>query len=114
MSKAAPSAGSAAPASLAARCLGDWVSGVSPPTLRADLLAGLLGAVRVLPQGIAFAALAGLPPQMGLATAVLPCIAAALFGSSWHTVSGPTNTVSLALLAMLAPLAAAGSPAYIE
>lgn len=114
MSNTAPNARPATPAALAARCLGDWVSGVSPPTLRADLLAGLLGAVLVLPQGIAFAALAGLPPQMGLATAILPCVVAALFGSSWHAVSGPTNTLSLALLAMLAPLAAAGSPDYIE
>nr|WP_232540057.1 SulP family inorganic anion transporter [Azohydromonas aeria] len=82
--------------------------------LRADLLAGLLGAVLVLPQGIAFATLAGLPPQYGLYSAVVPCIVAALAGSSRHVVSGPTNANSLALFAMLAPLAAVGSPAYIE
>jgi SulP family sulfate permease len=82
--------------------------------LRADALAGLLGAVLVLPQGIAFATLAGLPPQYGLYSAVVPCIVAALAGSSRHVVSGPTNANSLALFAMLAPLAAVGSPAYIE
>ena len=77
-------------------------------------LAGLLGAVLVLPQGIAFATLAGLPPEYGLYTAVIPCIVAALFGSSWHVMSGPTNANSLALFAMLSPLALAFSPAYIQ
>jgi SulP family sulfate permease len=91
-----------------------WWPDVTPETLRADALAGLLGAVLVLPQGIAFAALAGLPPQMGLAAAVLPAIVAALAGSSRQVVSGPTNANSLALGAMLAPLAVAGSGEHIE
>jgi sulfate permease, SulP family len=90
------------------------VKQVSSTTLRADALAGLLGAVLVLPQGIAFASLAGLPPEYGLYTAVIPCIIAALFGSSWHVMSGPTNANSLALFAMLSPLALAFSPAYIQ
>jgi Sulfate permease and related transporters (MFS superfamily) len=81
--------------------------------VRADAIAGLLGALLVLPQGIAFATLAGLPPEYGLYTAVIPCAVAALFGSSWHVVSGPTNANSLALFATLAPLAAVGSPGYI-
>ena len=96
------------------RVFGPWVRQVSPATLRADAMAGLLGAVLVLPQGIAFATLAGLPPEYGLYTAVLPCIIAALFGSSWHVMSGPTNANSLALFAMLSPLAIAFSPAYIQ
>ena len=95
------------------RILGAWVHLVTPQTLRVDALAGLLGAVLVLPQAIAFASLAGLPPQYGIYTAILPCIIAALAGSSWHVMSGPTNANSLALFAMLAPLAAVGSPAYI-
>lgn len=90
-----------------------WLARVTPLTLRADLIAGLLGAVLVLPQGVAFATLAGLPPQYGIYTAVVPCIVAALFGSSWHVMSGPTNANSLALFAMLSPVAFAGSPAYI-
>ena len=52
-----------------------------PGTLRADLLAGLTGAIVVLPQGVAFATLAGMPPQYGLYAAMVPCIVAALFGS---------------------------------
>ena len=90
-----------------------WTRRVTPLTLRADVVAGLLGAVLVLPQGVAFATLAGLPPQYGIYTAVIPCIIAALFGSSWHVMSGPTNANSLALFAMLSPVAFAGSPAYI-
>ncbi|MES2946066.1 MAG: SulP family inorganic anion transporter [Pseudomonadota bacterium] len=111
----APSPTSAnTPSSWPERLFGDWVKTVSRVTLRADLLAGLLGAVLVLPQGIAFATLAGLPPEYGLYTAVVPCIVAALFGSSWHVMSGPTNANSLALFAMLSPLAFAFSPAYIQ
>ena len=79
-----------------------------PQAIRADAMAGLTGAIVVLPQGIAFATLAGLPPQYGLYSAIVPCIVAALFGSSRHVVSGPTNANSLALAAMLAPLAAVG------
>ncbi|HSW24283.1 MAG TPA: SulP family inorganic anion transporter, partial [Burkholderiaceae bacterium] len=60
------------------------------------------------------AALVGLPPSYGLATAVLPCIVAALFGSSRHVMSGPTNANSLAMAAMVAPLAVVGSPDYIQ
>ena len=96
------------------RLFGGWVHAVTPRTLRADAMAGLLGAVLVLPQGIAFATLAGLPPEYGLYTAVIPCILAALFGSSWHVLSGPTNANSLALFAMLSPLAVAFSPGYVQ
>ncbi|MDO9278411.1 MAG: SulP family inorganic anion transporter [Polaromonas sp.] len=100
--------------SLFERLFGTWVRDVSARTLRADGMAGLLGAVLVLPQGIAFATLAGLPPEYGLYTAIVPCIIAALFGSSWHVMSGPTNANSLALFAMLSPLTMAFSPAYIQ
>ena len=99
---------------LTTRAFGPWVRWVNRQTLRADLIAGILGALLVLPQGFAFATLAGLPPEYGLYTAIVPCVVAALFGSSWHVVSGPTNANSLALFAALAPLAVVGSPAYIQ
>ena len=99
---------------IAARLFGPWVRHTSAQTMRADLLAGVLGALLVLPQGIAFAKLAGMPPEYGLATAIVPCVVAALFGSSWHVMSGPTNANSLALFAMLSPLALAASPPYIQ
>ena len=111
------SAAAASPSALVAlltRGLGAWVRRVDASTLRADAQAGLLGALLVLPQGIAFATLAGLPPQYGLYSALVPTVIAALAGSSWHVVSGPTNANSLALAAMLTPLVAAGSPGYIE
>ena len=99
------------------QALSDWLvlplRRVIRPSGKVDLSC-LLGAVLVLPQGIAFATLAGLPPEYGLYTAVVPCIIAALFGSSWHVMSGPTNANSLALFAMLSPLAVAFSPAYIQ
>ena len=85
-----------------------------PGTVRADLLAGLTGAVVVLPQGMAFATLAGLPPQYGLYAAMLPCIIAALFGSSRLMVTGPANAISLTTMALIAPLAVVGSPDYVR
>jgi sulfate permease, SulP family len=102
------------PRAALSRLLGPWVNEVDAATLRADALAGLLSAVLTLPQGIAFAALAGLPPAWGLYTSIVPCIVAALAGSSRHVMSGPTNAVALAMAAMLAPLAARGSPEYLR
>jgi sulfate permease, SulP family len=99
---------------LATRLFGPWVRLVDAGTLRADFIAGILGALLVLPQGFAFATLAGLPAEYGLYTAIVPCAIAALFGSSRHVVSGPTNANSLALFATLAPLALVGSPPYIQ
>lgn len=99
---------------IASRIVGSWIHDVGPATLRADAFAGLLGALLVLPQGVAFATLAGLPPEYGLYSAIVPCMVAALFGSSRHVMSGPTNANSLALYAVLAPLAAAGSHDYIQ
>lgn len=96
------------------RWLGPWVAQVNAGTLRGDAIAALLAAVLVLPQGIAFAALAGLPPAWGLYAAVVPTAVAALAGSSWHVLTGPTNALSLALAASLAPLAAVGSAEYLR
>ena len=93
------------------RWLPDWRQ---PGTVRADLLAGLTGAVVVLPQGVAFATLAGMPPQYGLYAAMLPCMVAALFGSSRLMVTGPANAISLTTMALIAPLAAVGSPDYVR
>src|SRR5215467_8622403 len=91
-----------------------WWPRVGGATLRADALAGLVGAIVVLPQGLAFATLAGLPPEYGLYCAMVPTLVAAIFGSSLHTVAGPTNPVSLMVFAVLAPLATPMTPHYIE
>ncbi|BEI41051.1 hypothetical protein PHIN9_09820 [Polynucleobacter sp. HIN9] len=81
--------------------------------VRADLLAGLTGAIVVLPQGIAFALLAGMPPHYGLYAAMVPCIIAALFGSSRLMVTGPANAISLTTMALIAPLAIPESEHYV-
>lgn len=81
--------------------------------LRADLLAGFIGAIVVLPQGVAFATLAGMPPAYGLYAAMVPCVVAALFGSSRLMVTGPANAISLTTMALVAPLAVVGSPQYV-
>jgi len=91
-----------------------WRSRVTSANVRADLLAGLVGALVVLPQAVAFATLAGMPPEYGLYSAMLPVAVAALWGSSWHQMSGPTNTLSLAVFATMAPLATPGTPEYVK
>jgi SulP family sulfate permease len=83
-------------------------------SLRADLLAGLTGALIVLPQGVAFATIAGLPPQYGLYAAMIPAVIGALFGSSWHLVSGPTTAISIAVFAALSHQAEPGTAQYIN
>jgi SulP family sulfate permease len=91
-----------------------WWPRVNRASLRADAIAALISAVVVLPQGVAFATLAGLPPAYGLYCAMVPAVLAAFFGSSWHAVSGPTNAVSLYVFATVASLAAPGSGEYIS
>lgn len=83
-------------------------------TIRADLLAGLTGAIVVLPQGVAFATIAGMPPQYGLYASIVPTIIAALFGSSWQLVAGPSTTASLVLATSLSAFAVPGSADYIQ
>ncbi len=90
-----------------------WWPLVTRRALKDDLLAGLTGAMIVLPQGVAFATIAGLPPQYGLYAAMMPAVVAALFGSSWHLVSGPTTAISIALYAAIHHLAEPGTPQYV-
>jgi SulP family sulfate permease len=91
-----------------------WRHRVTRATMRADLMAGLISALVVLPQGVAYATLAGMPPQYGLYCAMLPAVVAALWGSSWQQISGPTNAMSLVVFATMAPLAAPGSDDYVK
>jgi SulP family sulfate permease len=91
-----------------------WWPKVNRDTLRADSMAALTGAMIVLPQGVAFATIAGLPPEYGLYAAMVPAIIGALFGSSWHLVSGPTTAISIALFASINHLAEPGSAEFIR
>ncbi|WP_372738492.1 SulP family inorganic anion transporter [Neptunomonas sp.] len=65
-----------------------------------DLMAGITGAVIVLPQGVAYAFIAGLPPEYGLYTAIITPVIAALFGSSFHLISGPTAAISIVVMSV--------------
>jgi len=91
-----------------------WFRLISKETLKADVIAGLTGAVIVLPQGVAFATIAGLPPQYGLYTAMVTPIVAALFGSSYHLVSGPTTAISIVVFSAISHHAEPGSAEFIS
>ncbi|MHB8745418.1 MAG: SulP family inorganic anion transporter, partial [Gammaproteobacteria bacterium] len=91
-----------------------WRDRVNRETVRADLMAGLTGAIAVLPQGVAFATIAGMPPQYGLYAGMIPAIIAALFGSSWLLVSGPTTAASMVLFSALSAFAEPASADYVR
>jgi len=91
-----------------------WGRNLTPDMVKADIMAGLTGAAIVLPQGVAFAAIAGMPPEYGLYTSMIPAIIAALFGSSWHLVSGPTTAASIVMFSSLSAIAVPGSAEYIS
>lgn len=94
--------------------LPNWTGRVSRRTLGQDALAGLTGASVVIPQGVAFAAIAGLPPEMGMFTAIVPTIVAALTGSSLHAVSGPTTAISVLVFASLSQNLPVGSSEFVS
>jgi len=91
-----------------------WWPRVNRKSLQHDLIAAITGAIVVLPQGVAFATIAGMPPEYGLYAGMVPAIVAALFGSSWHLVSGPTTAASIVLFSSLSALAEPGSAEYVR
>ncbi len=91
-----------------------WWPSVSRRSMRADFIAGITGAIIVLPQGVAFAIIAGLPPEYGLYSAIVPAIIAAFFGSSHHLISGPTTAISIVIFTTLSPLFPPSSTEYIQ
>ena len=82
-----------------------WLAGYQAGWLAPDLLAGLTLAAYALPVSLAYAALAGVPPQMGLYCYLVGGIGYALFGSSRHLAIGPTSAISLVFGITLVPLA---------
>jgi len=70
-------------------------------SLKDDLIAGITGTIIVIPQAVAFAMIAGLPPIYGFYTAMITPIIAALFGSSYHLISGPTTAISIVVYSTL-------------
>lgn len=92
----------------------DWLGKVTPQTLLKDAFAGLTVASIVLPQGVAFAAIAGLPPEYGFYTAMVTPVITAFYGSSWHAVSGPTTAISALAFGTLSGTLVPGSPEFIS
>ena len=90
-----------------------WLPYVKRGDVKADFIAALTGAVIVLPQGVAFATIAGMPPEYGLYAGMIPAVIAALFGSSRHLVSGPTTAASIVLFSALSVYAVPGTPDYV-
>ena len=84
-----------------------------PKILRADVVAGITVALVLVPQSMAYAQLAGLPPYIGLYASFLPGIVAALFGSSRQLATGPVAVVSLMTASTLEPLAAGNPEGYL-
>lgn len=86
---------------------------LSGANVKADFIAGITVALVLIPQSMAYAQLAGLPPYYGLYAAFLPGIIAAMWGSSAQLATGPVAVASLLTASALAPLAATGSDQFI-
>ncbi len=91
----------------------NWASGYSRDQLRGDVVAGLTTAVMLIPQAMAYAMLAGLPPIVGLYASTIPIVLYSIFGSSRELAVGPVAMVSLLVASALTPLAESGSAEYV-
>lgn len=90
----------------------DWTRGYDRTTLSSDLVAAVIVTVMLIPQSLAYAALAGLPPQVGLYASIVPLLMYAVFGSSRVLAVGPVAVVSLMTATAIGDLAQAGSLFY--
>jgi high affinity sulfate transporter 1 len=90
-----------------------WMTGLTAVTVRADVVAGIALAGLLVPEGMAYAGIAGVPPQAGLYSAIAGLIVYALFGSSRHLVVSCTSGSAAMLAALVAPLAAGNSERYV-
>lgn len=92
----------------------DWIPNYKRTDLSGDIQAGLIVAIMLIPQGMAYAMLAGLPPVMGLYAATIPILVYALFGTSRQLAVGPVAMISLLVLSGVSTLAEPGSDQYIS
>jgi SulP family sulfate permease len=90
-----------------------WLVHYDPKNLGPDLAAGIIFTILVIPQSLAYALLAGLPPQVGLYISILPVIAYAIWGSSMVQAVGPVAITAIMTFTVLSPIAIPGSPEYI-
>jgi SulP family sulfate permease len=91
-----------------------WIRRYRRADLKGDISAGFLVTVMLIPQSMAYAMLAGLPPVMGLYASTVPIIIYVLFGSSRHLAVGPVAMISLLVYAGCSGIAQAGSPEYLS
>jgi sulfate permease, SulP family len=91
-----------------------WAPNYDRRDLRSDLAAGLTIGAMLVPQGMAYAMLAGLPPEIGLYASILPVLVYAIFGTSRQLAVGPVAIVSLITASALAPLFEQGSAGYVS
>ena len=92
----------------------DWLPNYNTSLLKGDLIAGITVGIVLIPQGIAYALIAGLPPIYGLYCALVPQIMYAIFGSSKQVAIGPVAMDSLIVATGVSTLALAGSESYIS
>ncbi|OTG80307.1 SulP family inorganic anion transporter [Acinetobacter sp. ANC 4648] len=91
-----------------------WLKDYNSPTFKADLLSALIVIAMLVPQGMAYAIVAGLPPVTGLYASILPMIIYAIIGGSSTLSIGPVALISMMTFATLNPLFEVGSPVYIQ
>ena len=91
----------------------DWGHTYDRNTLTNDLVAALIVTIMLIPQSLAYALLAGLPPEMGLYASMLPIILYAIFGTSRALAVGPVAVVSLLTVAAVSKIAVPGTSEYI-
>lgn len=92
----------------------DWLFHYRKEYLISDIVAGLVTAIMLIPQSMAYAQLAGLPPQIGLYASIFPLVVYALLGTSGQLSVGPVAITSLAVFAGVSKLSDPGSPLYLE
>ena len=91
-----------------------WLPSYNKGTVTNDLVAAAIVTIMLVPQSLAYAMLAGLPPVVGLYASILPLLAYAIFGTSRVLAVGPVAVVSLMTAAAVGQIAASGTAAYLE
>lgn len=90
----------------------EWLPAYDRSWIRTDIVAGITVAAAVIPESLAYASLAGLPPETGLYAALLGAATYVLFATSRQVIVGPTSALSILLLAGVGPIATGSGLAY--